>query len=245
MDDKIRQARQAERNFGTAILRRESGAAISPSEFATMEKQYFPRPGDDEQTLKQKAQNRQTAIDNFKASNPNGANAPATSGLQWQDPATGDTYQFPDEDSLQQFKTENGISFNSAGNASASKTLALAPVIQKSFPQGSIGGQCGDFVRKVVTKIGGNYPALGDSLKSKVAAVQKFGTSIANARVGSVIVTRENPTYGHVAYIIGKNANGWIVAESNFKQSNRVSYDRTIPFNSSKVVGVIQPRGRA
>ena len=68
--DEIRQLRQAERNFLTAVLRRESGAAISPSEFATAEKQYFPRPGDDATTLAQKTQNRDTAIASFKANVP-------------------------------------------------------------------------------------------------------------------------------------------------------------------------------
>lgn len=66
----IRQMRQAERDFATAILRRESGASISPSEFATVESQYFPRPGDDAITLAQKAQNRDTAINSFKANVP-------------------------------------------------------------------------------------------------------------------------------------------------------------------------------
>lgn len=158
-----------------------------------------------------------------------------------------------------------GLTFNSAGNASASnqvkgyrESIAQLPLLNmdgnpktpnipltKAFPDGSIGGQCGDFVRKVVSKIGATYPTLGDSLKSKTAAVKKYGTSLARATIGSVIVTKENPTYGHVAYIIGRNAKGWIVAESNFKQSNRVSYGRTIPFNSPKVIGVINPTKKA
>lgn len=66
--DEIKQIRQAERNFLTAVLRRESGATISPSEFAVAEKQYFPRPGDDAQTLRQKAQSRRTAIESFRRS---------------------------------------------------------------------------------------------------------------------------------------------------------------------------------
>lgn len=79
--DQIRQIRQAERNFLTAVLRRESGAVISPSEFATGEKQYFPRPGDDAKTLEQKRQNRQTVIDSFmKAGTPGAGAAPASSG---------------------------------------------------------------------------------------------------------------------------------------------------------------------
>lgn len=122
--------------------------------------------------------------------------------------------------------------------------VSIAPVVSKIFPPGSVGGQCGDFVRKVATKLGATYPTLGDSLKSKTAAVMKYGTSLSKATIGSVIVTKENPTYGHVAYIIGKNASGWIVAESNYKQSNKVSYGRVIPFNSPKVIGVINPTNK-
>lgn len=57
-----RQADQARRDFINAILRRESGAVISDGEFANANKQYFPQPGDDEATLRQKAANRNNAI---------------------------------------------------------------------------------------------------------------------------------------------------------------------------------------
>jgi len=130
-----------------------------------------------------------------------------------------------------------------SGANNAQKTLASA-VITK-FPAGSVGGQCGDFVRKVANSLGLTYPSLGDTLKSKTAAVQKYGTSLLNAAIGSVVVTKENPTYGHVAYIIGKNAQGWLVAESNYKQSNMVSYGRVIPYNSPLVIGVINPQTTA
>lgn len=53
---------QAERNFINAILRDESGAAISPTEFASAEKQYFPRAGDSPQVIENKKANRQQAI---------------------------------------------------------------------------------------------------------------------------------------------------------------------------------------
>lgn len=122
--------------------------------------------------------------------------------------------------------------------------VSIAPTIQKLAPAGSVGGQCGTWVRSIATKLGATYPSLGDSLKSKIAAVQKFGTSLGKATIGSVIVTRENPTYGHVAMIIGRNAKGWIVGESNYKQSGRVSYGRVIPFNSPKLIGVINPTNR-
>ena len=62
------QGDQAKRDFVNALLRRESGAAISPSEFESANKQYFPRPGDSPEVLAQKAQNRITAMEGIKRS---------------------------------------------------------------------------------------------------------------------------------------------------------------------------------
>lgn len=53
-------------NFVTALLRKESGAAISPTEFSTAEKLYFPRPGDDATVVKQKQNARELAIKAMK-----------------------------------------------------------------------------------------------------------------------------------------------------------------------------------
>jgi len=53
---------QAQRNFINAVLRRESGAVISPDEFSNARKQYFPEPGDGELVLKQKKANRELVI---------------------------------------------------------------------------------------------------------------------------------------------------------------------------------------
>jgi hypothetical protein len=57
---------QAERNFVNAILREESGAAISESEFANARQQYFPQPGDSQEVLNQKAENRKVAVEGFR-----------------------------------------------------------------------------------------------------------------------------------------------------------------------------------
>ena len=57
---------QARVNFITAVLRKESGASISPSEFATAEKNYFPAPGDSEKTIAQKQKAREMAIKGMK-----------------------------------------------------------------------------------------------------------------------------------------------------------------------------------
>ena len=56
------QVDQARRNFVTAVLRQESGASISPSEFANEEKKYFPQAGDTAQVIAQKQAARELAI---------------------------------------------------------------------------------------------------------------------------------------------------------------------------------------
>lgn len=61
---------QAKRDFINAVLRRESGAAISPSEFTSAEKQYFPQPGDSEAVREQKRNNRQLATRGILAEVP-------------------------------------------------------------------------------------------------------------------------------------------------------------------------------
>ena len=57
-----RRIRQAQREFVNAILRRESGAVISDSEFASAEQQYFPTPGDSPAVIEQKRQARQRSL---------------------------------------------------------------------------------------------------------------------------------------------------------------------------------------
>lgn len=57
---------RAKKDFITAVLRKESGASISPTEFANEEAKYFPQPWDDEQTIKDKADARSIAIQSME-----------------------------------------------------------------------------------------------------------------------------------------------------------------------------------
>lgn len=61
---------QAKRDFMTALLRRESGAAISSGEFETADKQYFPQIGEGPKVVAQKARNRELAINGILAEVP-------------------------------------------------------------------------------------------------------------------------------------------------------------------------------
>ena len=61
-DTRYQQFDQAKRNFVNAVLRRESGAAIAPSEFESAEQQYFPQAGDKPKVIEQKRRNRKVAM---------------------------------------------------------------------------------------------------------------------------------------------------------------------------------------
>jgi hypothetical protein len=56
------QTDQGRRNFISAVLRKESGAAIPPDEYANEEKKYFPQVGDGSKVIEQKRKARELAI---------------------------------------------------------------------------------------------------------------------------------------------------------------------------------------
>jgi hypothetical protein len=84
-------AEQAKVNFITAVLRKESGASISPGEFEQAEKVYFPQPGDTAETIKQKRDARITAVKGLIGSSgnrrpPQGWEDPTTAGAKQEKP---------------------------------------------------------------------------------------------------------------------------------------------------------------
>lgn len=66
ISSEAQQLGQAKRDFINAVLRQESGAVISPEEFANAEQQYFPQPGDGPEVIAQKRANRENAIAGFR-----------------------------------------------------------------------------------------------------------------------------------------------------------------------------------
>lgn len=67
------QVEQAQRDYVNALLRRESGAAISPTEFENARRQYFPQPGDSPEVIAQKRKNRELSIEALRAGSGQGA----------------------------------------------------------------------------------------------------------------------------------------------------------------------------
>ena len=86
--------KQASSNFITALLRQESGAAISKSEFDRYDKEYMPQPGDGPEVLAQKSEARRVAIEGMKKGAGPGYRAPTGTA-----PASG-------------FKTQTGVSWS-------------------------------------------------------------------------------------------------------------------------------------
>lgn len=65
-DQDARKARQFKKDFATAILRKESGAAISQSEFDDVDQIYFPQPGDSPEVVAQKKLSRERKIEGLR-----------------------------------------------------------------------------------------------------------------------------------------------------------------------------------
>ena len=57
---------QVGNEFMTALLRKDTGAAVTDQEFALYGPLYLPQPGDDKQTLALKSEARQRAIDGVR-----------------------------------------------------------------------------------------------------------------------------------------------------------------------------------
>ena len=57
----------AKTDFITAVLRKESGAAISVSEFEKEDRKYFPQPGEGPEVIEQKRKARERALQSMIA----------------------------------------------------------------------------------------------------------------------------------------------------------------------------------
>lgn len=90
VSSEFQQAQQAGREFLQAILRKDTGAAITKEETAEYGEVYLPRPGDSPETLKQKAASRRRALEAIKAGMPPQAILAQEKALANTNAATGD-----------------------------------------------------------------------------------------------------------------------------------------------------------
>lgn len=66
LSDKAQEYRGAKEDFITAVLRKESGAVISDSEFEREDRKYFPQPGDSKKTVELKRKRRERQFEVLK-----------------------------------------------------------------------------------------------------------------------------------------------------------------------------------
>jgi hypothetical protein len=78
------QYQQAKTNFITAVLRKESGAAIGQNEFETEEKKYFPQASDSKANIAQKQRARELAIEAMKIQAGPGAKSIGSNTGGWE-----------------------------------------------------------------------------------------------------------------------------------------------------------------
>ncbi len=70
-DQDVKSYEQAKNNFVSAVLRKESGAAISPKEYKAEERKYFPQKGDGPDVIAQKDAARAQAVANLRGASGN------------------------------------------------------------------------------------------------------------------------------------------------------------------------------
>jgi hypothetical protein len=121
--------------------------------------------------------------------------------------------------------------------------LDLAPIFRKSYPENSIGGECGTFAHHFV-----DFPVVGNSYGQKKAIVNAYGIPIGNVdgdfRPGDVIVCSDGTFMGmgagHVAVVNLCSAGYLWLTESNFHNDGRVHHTRMIPKTYPKIYGMLR-----
>ena len=86
-----RSYRQAVNQFGLALLRKESGAAISATEYDMIDRTFFPQPNDSKKQIEAKRQEREAIIKNLQAEGK-GAGRTDTQAQPTSQGSTGNTF---------------------------------------------------------------------------------------------------------------------------------------------------------
>lgn len=73
---------RAKTDFITAVLRKESGAAIGQNEYTTEDQKYFPQVGDSPQVIADKRKAREIAIESMKTAAGSGVQSSSSGGIK-------------------------------------------------------------------------------------------------------------------------------------------------------------------
>ena len=107
--------------------------------------------------------------------------------------------------------------------------------VVKSLPDGSNGGQCGDYVHTIVD----GMPEMGDTIASKDALIDSKGVKAADwkPKIGDVIIQNIGVN-GHAAVVNKVNSDGTVtLSESNYHLDEKVTNNRTISAKDPAIYG--------
>jgi hypothetical protein len=192
---------QAENNFITAVLRRESGAAIAPDEYKTAREVYIPRATDPQSVLDQKAATRKIIIQSLK-------NESVGYYEQLQQSITGET-----ADTENSGVTSSGINYSIEGFSKVEgDTNQALNLPQRNKNPGNVKtGGLGDKLATGVDDQGhlifpteeAGFQALEDDIRAKISGNSRFVQANPTiAELGKVYA--EDPNWGRsVARIVG------------------------------------------
>jgi hypothetical protein len=116
--------------------------------------------------------------------------------------------------------------------------MNLYPTLTKLYPENSYGGQCFDFMHKLVL-----FPHIGTLLSTKKQGLQMYGIPVDRLdtiKVGDVLLTNESLVFGHgcmVNAIIGDKLQ---LTESNYHLDLKVHHTRQIWAHSPVILGVFR-----
>ena len=130
-------------------------------------------------------------------------------------------------------------------------TQKLASFVGPKYPQGTkLGnkeGQCITFLHKIA-----DFPPIGDGKNEKIASLNKLigqGKGLPkealpnNARVGMILISNDNKTYGHGSMInaISKDGRYARLTESNRLGAGTVTHTRVVALDDPSIYGAIIP----
>ena len=113
--------------------------------------------------------------------------------------------------------------------------MNLLPTFSHYYPDGYVGGQCGDFAHNLV-----DFPPVGDTVQSKRTTVQKYGTLMpCTISIGDVVIF-DIGQYGHVAVVNDIIGSMLQLTESNWNLDQLVHHNRQVPNDLSTIIGIIK-----
>lgn len=124
--------------------------------------------------------------------------------------------------------------------------MNLIPVLQKKYPNSSIGGECAQWCENLV-----QFGPVGDTFAQKKAYVEKNGIIAGNIseigkgfRIGDIVVTSDGTVngkgHGHVFFVADMDDFNLYAAESNYNLDKRVHYGRKVSKTDPKIYGIIR-----